>query len=435
MQIRRHLIGFGRFVLFAFIIISINGCSLFQSPFDYPLYPEEARYVGAIERYNNQVEGEIIQDGNGGSLPTQAFAYQHLFLQGHYLFVGQCGLTIFDLALPEKPQLTGVYEGPCDIDDLFVVGDRAFLASRTNGVTVLNVSDISNPQLLTAYEEIRNSEMPTTSVIAYDNFVFWYTPISSDNQPTSSSEESVAYAGWYGEEPRLQILRLREENNGVYLELIQEVTGIGKPFAVGDGVFYANAPWQQDGDWHSSYLQSVRIGPDGRLDLADSILINRTPSDLQLFNQMLFGAVGGYVMVWEVTQTGQLARLSEVYSRSPSIGPVASGQIGNFGYDIFVRDGIVVGSGYTLHYQRFANYIWMRPYARFHGRNANCQVIGGNADTICKSVIYGKSSARPLGNPVLYEGYIYTPYTLAESAPNFGEFTVLGYGVDIYSLP
>jgi hypothetical protein len=73
---------------------------------------------------------------------------------GHAYFLGDgllVGLLVIDVRDPAAPRLAGRYAGDGrGFDDVFVLGDRAFLADRS-GLEVLDVSDPARPELVERY--------------------------------------------------------------------------------------------------------------------------------------------------------------------------------------------------------------------------------------------------------------------------------------------
>lgn len=93
-----------------------------------------------------------------------------LFVDGNYLYVADyyIGLSIIDISKITQPKLVGYYCGPAVSHDLWVNGHYAYLAADRYGVNVIDISDPTQPKKVS---RIRNFDK-TWAVTGRDNYLF-----------------------------------------------------------------------------------------------------------------------------------------------------------------------------------------------------------------------------------------------------------------------
>lgn len=105
----------------------------------------------------NDNDGILIVDITTPSAPSlvgseDSYDARAVYLQGDYLYVadGSEGLKIFDVSTPSSPTLVGNQDLPTLSDDVFVVGNYAFVAYSFSifGMSIIDVSDPENPWII-----------------------------------------------------------------------------------------------------------------------------------------------------------------------------------------------------------------------------------------------------------------------------------------------
>ena len=110
-------------------------------------------YAYAIIENNNR-EAELgifnINDPRGGFFPSYfpiANRWSCFAVSGVNVFIAQPGrIDILDITNRSQPELVGSYEHDFTADKMVIEGDFLYLACGRNGIEVIDISDIENPQ-------------------------------------------------------------------------------------------------------------------------------------------------------------------------------------------------------------------------------------------------------------------------------------------------
>ena len=71
---------------------------------------------------------------------------------------GDAGVRVIDISVPTTPLEVGFLDTDGTSDDILVVGERAYVADRSNGLLVLDISTPSGPTEIGAFDTIGKSE-------------------------------------------------------------------------------------------------------------------------------------------------------------------------------------------------------------------------------------------------------------------------------------
>jgi len=81
---------------------------------------------------------------------------EFVFVRDNYLYLadGFAGIKVFDISLPENPQLIGSYDIPGYSEGVFVLNNYAFVSDKGGGFLILEVSDPKKIVLVSRYKPI-----------------------------------------------------------------------------------------------------------------------------------------------------------------------------------------------------------------------------------------------------------------------------------------
>ncbi len=389
--------GISNYWLQTFIVfISVlAGCTYLQStPFDYPTYPKQAVEVTSIKDYQNNISTSNYSVYDRKTMVR--FATQHLAVQAHYLYVAQCGLTIFDISNPDQISMVGDYDDICGVDDLVITDKRVYLAARDSGVVVVDIADPTRPTLIASYIHRPRRDAPPASIIVADNYIYLYAPISklSACHLSRPKAECERHVGWHLETPVWKVLRLEPDANGFRLHHVKDVAEIGRPRAASGNYIYAASAWQTDPHTYVDKLQVVDITNREFPEAVDEQIVTNIV-DLQIYDHTLWGSTGNGIRAWNINDPCNPQPIT--------MSDNALGIIGDFS-TLDVDSARVVGKGYTLKYHHTSKSTLIQIDSTFGGA---------------------------VGNAVIKNGYIYSPsYTATD-----GQDAVLtGLKVRVYKL-
>ncbi|EKF49043.1 LVIVD repeat protein [Thermosipho africanus H17ap60334] len=119
---------------------------------DYYAYIAEGEYGIEIVDISDPITPILIE--NFDTLLNKAM---NVFLKDNYLFVGDGNyLLIYDISSPLNPVQLGHYEIDSQIVDIYIEDDYAYIASTSNGITILNISDPRYPKFVKKnYQDFR----------------------------------------------------------------------------------------------------------------------------------------------------------------------------------------------------------------------------------------------------------------------------------------
>ena len=105
-------------------------------------------------------------------------SYAGVWGDGNYAYVGserRNGILIFDITNPDAPVLASYYgqSGPIDMEDIKVQNGIGFFADNMgSGLHIVNVSDPTNPELISQITSANGGYDNTHKVAIWQNFVF-----------------------------------------------------------------------------------------------------------------------------------------------------------------------------------------------------------------------------------------------------------------------
>jgi hypothetical protein len=115
------------------------------------------------------------------SLSAPQFPASRLSISGNYAYVTEGypggGLHIFDISDPHQPVQTGIYEGPAEefTYSVAIKDQVAYLISNDNGLLIINVSDPTNPALISTYDPLNSSGATLSDITILGNYAYLST--------------------------------------------------------------------------------------------------------------------------------------------------------------------------------------------------------------------------------------------------------------------
>lgn len=413
-------------VVSVFLICTLAGCFFRVTPFDFPTYPADATFVAAIEGYQPQL---AMQTYNMSTRELrERYANQSLVVQGSYLYAAQCGLTIFDISQPDEISVVGNFEDGCGVDDLAVVGGRAFLAARDRGLTVVDVRDPRRPKVVDTFDYRTDVNAPPFAVMVQDAYIYLYTPLAMIDacHVSKPKAECETYKGWHLEKPLWQVFQMQTTGDNLQLLHLRSIEGIGYPRAALGDIIYTATPWQTGPYTRRNYLQIVSIEDRQQPEVIDSQIVDT--HDLKAFGNTLFGTVGMGLRAWDISDPQQLMELSTTYEQS--------GRIGDF--ETFDLDASrIIGEGYSLAYQRHPSSVEFKLLARITKPEEihNCRV-STNPGVQCQLQLLGKTrQSVGAGACVLGDEHIYCPLGIGTQSNRAADFVLVELAILVYQLP
>ena len=387
------------------------GCR--ASPFDYPRYPRASEYITSVDGHQRDVADEKFSIYSRDLADTYV---QHLAVSESYLFAARCGLTIFDISLPEQIRAVGSYQDECVIDDLVITDDLAYLATTDKKILVLDVSDPTQPERLATYEYEDDSNVLASGLVVKDEFLYFYTPLEIPPASNSSYAPRSEYrgAGWYLEVPLWQIVHMRQDESGIHFERVGRVEEVGRPTLLDGRHIYATSEWfQPEISQIGSRLQVLEIQSDGEVIIVFDRILPVRIRDMKIYGDTLFVSLGANVQAWDISNPRKPVELDTQYN--------AAGAIGNF-WTIDVDDKNLLGQGHSLRYERDGDIVRFRLLASI-----------STPKFITKSDQYRSLTGSTQG-PIIYRDYAFRPYARATKTSELSE-EIIHLGIRVYKFP
>ncbi len=221
----------------------------------------------------------IDEDIEHPYLQDFAFKDDYLYLSNPSYYE----LAIYDTLTPNNPQKTATFSFGGNCNDVCVDNKIAYLANRTNGTRIIDVSDSKNPQLIGSYSDGDSIDFVQVSgsilyALSYQNCLK-LIDISNPSNPVLLGEYQSLLS-------RAEYCGIRISKNKVFLEQglagleIIDVTDSSNPILLGN--------------YTDHYIWNIETMNDFVLAVtADStkdflILDARDPTDIQLFSYLDF---------------------------------------------------------------------------------------------------------------------------------------------------
>ncbi len=382
------------------------------SPFDSPRYPRAAEYITSVDGYQRDVADEKFSIYSGA---TSDRYVQHLAVSGQYLFAARCGLTIFDISLPEQIRAIGSYQDECVVDDLVITNSLAYLATTDKKILVLDVSDPTQPERLATYEYENDPNALASGLVIKDEFLYFYTPLEIPPSSNSFYAPRSQYrgAGWYLEVPLWQIVHMRKGESGIQFERVGRVEEVGRPTLLNGRYIYATSAWHQPEIPQTvSRLQILEIQNNGKVIIVFDRILPVRISDMKIYDDTLFISLGMGVQTWDVSDPRKPVEIDTRYNAVGNIGVFAT---------IDVDNTKLLGQGHSLLYDRDENTVRFRllatiPTPKFTESDDYLGLVG---------------SAQ---GPIIYRDYAFRPYARATKTSELSEETI-HLGIRVYRFP
>lgn len=221
-----------------------------------PLYTNGYVYLAC------QYAGVLVFDVHTATNPIRVGGYDtdgrawRCAMRSNLLFVAdsEFGVTILDVSVPTNPVLAGQWQEPSETMGLFdvaVSGNYAYLAATDRGMLVIDISNISSPQLVAEYKGCRAQGLTVDGNYAYivnsSNLLHIVdigtptNPVMTGSYPVPGGHELMIHSNYAyiagGATNGLQIIDVHDPANPVFT-----------------GSFVTNYSWNMSMSWPYVYL-------------------------------------------------------------------------------------------------------------------------------------------------------------------------------------